>query len=227
MHRGQRGLYPVRRLRLLDLFAQLLELVHLGVVVGLEVGVGQHLLDIVVELFVLHELVVEVERHGEPVRDGPRREPQRPQHGYVGRLDTKGVPVVEADLAEWGDRGHREVSLRRLGFCGPGGGVVCVHLRLGGCSDRISGVGHCVMNVAADEVADGLVVQSLANEGVGQAVLQRSQVDVGKGCLWHGADDAGDAGQFVGQRPVDHHVTGAGTLIRVQASQQTVPLPGV
>ena len=38
---------------------------------------------------------------------------------------------------------------------------------------------------------------------------------------------AGDAGQFVGQRPVDHHATRAGTLIRVQASQQTVPLPGV
>ena len=35
---------------------------------------------------VLHELVVEIERHREPIGDGPRRKLQRSQHGHVGRL---------------------------------------------------------------------------------------------------------------------------------------------
>ena len=45
--------------------------------------------------------------------------------------------------------------------------------------------------------------------------------------LWHGADDSGDSRHIVGQRLVDHHVAGVGTLVRLQAPQQAVAFRGV
>ena len=155
---------PLGRLPFLDLLAQLLELVLLGVEVRLEVRVGQHLLDVVVEAVVLHELVVEVERHREPVGHGPVREAQRPQNGHVRRLDPERGPVAEPDVAQGGDLGDREVPLRRLGLRRARSDVVGIDLRGRGGAQGPSAVGHGVVDVAADEIVDVDVVEGAADE---------------------------------------------------------------
>ena len=85
-----------------------------------KVGVGQHLFDILVELVGFHELVVEVERHREPVGDGARREAQRSQDRYIRCFDPERVPVLEADVAERSDAGDGEVTFGCLGLGGSG-----------------------------------------------------------------------------------------------------------
>ena len=77
VHLLQRRDHPVRRRRLLDLLAQLFELVLLDLEVRLKLLVGQHLFYVVIQFVGLHELVVEVERHREPVGDGTGRKIQR------------------------------------------------------------------------------------------------------------------------------------------------------
>ena len=117
--------------------------------------------------------------------------------------------------------------MRRLCLRGPGSGVVGLDFRKGGGPDRVSGRGHRVVDVVVDEIVDGVVVEGVADEGVGDTVLYGAQVDMRQQRLGHGADDAGDAGQLVGQRLVDHDVAGMGTLVRVHDPQKAVPFPRV
>ena len=49
------------------------------------------------------------------------------------------------------------------------------------------------MDVAIEESIDVGVVQGVADEGVGDTVLNGAQVDVRQRRLGHGGDDAGDA----------------------------------
>ena len=227
VHRGQRVDDPLGRVRVLDVVAQIVEHVILSFEVRLEILVGQHGFDAGIEIVGLHELVIEIERDREPVGHGPHRKPQRPQHGHVGRLDAERGPIFEADLAEGGDRRDREVALRCLFSGGPGRGVVGIDLCAGSRTDVPSGLGHRIAYVAADEIVDLVLVEGAADEGVGNAVLNGAQVDMRQRRLRHGGDNAGDAGQFVGQRLVDHDVPGVGTFVRVHDAQQAVPLPGV
>ena len=74
IHRGQRRYDPRGRVCVLDVVAQVLELFFLRVEVRLEIGVSEHGFDTGVEVVVLHELVVEVERDGKPVGDSALRE---------------------------------------------------------------------------------------------------------------------------------------------------------
>ena len=103
IHLGQRRDYPLGRLGILNVLAQLFEFGFLGVEVRLEIEVRQHGFDASVKAVVLHELVIEIERDGEPAGDRPLQKIERPQHGHVRRLDAERVPVIEADVAEWGD----------------------------------------------------------------------------------------------------------------------------
>ena len=178
MHRGQRVDDPLGRVGVLDGVAQVLEVVLLLLEVRLEVPVGQHLIYVVVEPVGLHELVVEVERDREAVRHRAIREAQRPQYREVRRLDPEGVPVVETDVAQGGDRRDREIPLGRLGLGRPRRRIVGVHFRLRRRADRICAILHLIADVAADEIGDVGVGESIADVGVGNAVLHGAQVDV-------------------------------------------------
>ena len=88
-------------------------------------------------------------------------------------------------------------------------------------------VGHLVTNEAIYQGRDGRVVAGVADEGVGNAVLDGPQVDVRKRRLGYGADDTGDTGQLVGQRLVERDVTRVGPLVRGQDPQSAIPFPWV
>ena len=119
VHRGQRVDNPLRALRVLDVIAQVIEHVVLHIEVCLEVGVGQHGLDVVIEAVCFHELVIEVERHCEPVGDRSLRKAQRSQYSHVGRLYPERLPVPEAHIAEGCDLCDRQIALRPLGLGWP------------------------------------------------------------------------------------------------------------
>ena len=212
------------RLPLLDPLAQLLELGLLGVEVRLEIRVGQHVCDVVIEAVVLHEFVVEVEGHREPLRHGAVLEAQRSQHGHVRRLDAERGPVVEFDVAERSNLSDRKVPLGRLGLRRAGGGVVGIDLRRGSGTQGPSVPGHRVVNVAVDEIIDVVVVEGIADEGVGDAVLHSSQVDVRQRRLGHGGDDAGDTGELIGQGLIDDDVARVGAFLQRHDPEETVPL---
>ena len=227
VHGGQGVDDPLGCLRILDVVAQIIEHVILDLEVRLEVFVCQHGSNAGIEVVGFHELVVEIEWDRESVGDGPRRKTLRPQHGHVGCLDPERSPVFEADLAEGRDRRDREVSLGGLFPGGPGSRVVGIDFGAGGRTDVPSGRGHLIADVAVDQSIDSVVVEGAADEGVGNAVLNGAQVDMRQRRLGHGGDDAGDAGQLVGQRLVDHDVPGVGTFVRVHHPQKAVPFLGV
>ena len=96
--------------------------------------------------------------------------------------------------------------MRRL-FCGgPGSGVVGIDFRRRGGAQGPFVLGHRVVDVAVDEIIDVGVVEGVPDEGVRHAVLHGAQIDVRQRRLWHGGDNAGDAGQLVGQRLIDNDV---------------------
>ena len=170
---------PLRGLSLLDGLAQILELLLLLVEVRLEKGLRQHVPDVVVEAVVLHELVVEIEGDGEAVGDRPLRKAEGAENGHVRRLDAEGSPVLEADLAQGGDSRERgEVPLRRLRLGGPGQRVVVVDLLPGRRPERVAGLSDCVVDVAVDQRVDLGLAKGVVDEGVGNAILNRAQVDV-------------------------------------------------
>ena len=119
MHLGQGVDDPLGRGRVLDSVAQIVEHIVLDLEVRLEVGVSQHGSNAGIEIVGLHELVVEIKRYRKPVGNRSKWKAQRPQHGYVGRLNAERLPVIETDLTEGLDLGDREVALRRLGLDGP------------------------------------------------------------------------------------------------------------
>ena len=82
---------------------------------------------------------------------------------------------------------------------------------------------HFVVDVFADEVIDVAAVGVAAHIGVGHPVLNGAQVHMRQRRLERGGDDAGNAGKLVGQRLVDHHVPGVGTLLQVHDPQKAVP----
>ena len=110
---------------------------------------------------------------------------------------------------------------------GPRRGVVSIDFLDGGCADQVADLGHCVVDIAVDARCDIGSVKGVADERVGDSVLNRAQVDVGQRRLGHGADDAGHAGQLVGQRLVDHDVSGMGPVVRLQSLQPPIPFPRV
>ena len=120
VHRGQRRGHPLGRRRGLDGFAQLLELGLLGVEVRLKIGVGQHLVDVVIEPAVGHELVVEIERHREPVGDGSRSmlctTTVSPSRAKASNLSSSGrcVSLPEALSVKSRDRDMLELAFRVL-----------------------------------------------------------------------------------------------------------------
>ena len=103
MHLGQRVGYPLGRVGVLDVVAQIVEHVVLDGEIRLEVRVGEHLLDPVIEPVGLHELVIEVERDREPVGHRTGGESQSPQLGDIGCLDPESGPFLEADVAQCSD----------------------------------------------------------------------------------------------------------------------------
>ena len=123
-------------------------------------------------------LIVEVERDGEPVGHGPVGEAQLCQLGHVGRLDAERVPVLETDVAQGRNLGDREVPLRHLLVCRPGQLVVGVDF-LKGCGAQVPTVlGYLVPDVATKKGRYGRFVQGVADERVGNAVLGGAEVDV-------------------------------------------------
>ena len=214
---------PFWRLCVLDVIAQFLERIHLCIEARLEIFISQHGLDAGIEIIGLHELVVEVERYRKPVGHGPRWKAQCSQHGHISRLNAERLPVIEADLTEGLDLGDREVALRRLGLGGPRRLVVSINFCGRGGADCVSGLGHFVPDVAADERRDGGIVNGVSNEGVGHTILNGAQVDMRQRGLGHGGNDAGHAGKIVGQSLVDYHIAGMGPVVRVQVPQPAVP----
>ena len=112
MHLLQGLGHPLWRVGVFDGVAQLLELFLLDIEVRLEPWVGEHGFDAGGEPVLLHEPVIEGERHREPVGDGAVWKPQRSQHSHIRGLDAERGPVLEADLAEGGDLRDREVPFR-------------------------------------------------------------------------------------------------------------------
>ena len=117
--------------------------------------------------------------------------------------------------------------MRRLWLGGARRGVVGVDFLLGGGAEGVSALGHRVVDVAAEEGGDVLVVKGVADVGVGDAVLDGAQVDVRERRLVRGADDTGHPGQLVGQGFVEHDVARIGTFFRFQDPQQAIPFPQV
>ena len=88
-----------------------------------------------------------------------------------------------------------------------------IDLRLGGGADGVAASRDRVPDMAVDQGVDGGVIEGVADEGVGNAVLQGAQVDVGERRLGHGRDDSCDPRQIVGQRLIDHDVARIGTFL--------------
>ena len=103
--------------------------------------------------------------------------------------------------------------------------MVRVHLSLGRLANRVTLVGHGVIYVLAQQGSDRFVLQYVANERVGQIVLNSAQVDVRQRRLRHSSDRSSHAGQVVGQAGVDGHIVGAGSVAIFHQSQSTVALP--
>ena len=228
VHGGQRVDHPLRTFGFLDHFPEVIQHLILDLEVRLESGMNQDRLDGVNQLRaggqresvlfgalaftehllrgqggVVHELVVEVERDGEPLGHRARGKAQRPQHGHIGRLDPERAPVVEVDIAERGDLRDREVAFGDLRAGGPGRGVVRIHL----CQRRrpqfVAVRCHLVAHVAVDQRVDRILPERVLDVRVGHAVLHRAQVDMGERRLRHRGDDPADPRQLVGQRLVD------------------------
>ena len=108
-----------------------------------------------------------------------------------------------------------------------GSGVVGVYFRRGGWAQGPSLLGHCVVDVGADEICDVGVVEGVPEEGVGKAVLHGAQVDMRQRSLGHGGHDASNARELVGQGLIDYDVSRAGTIVRFHEPQQAVPFPRV
>ena len=172
----------------------------------------------------LHKLVVEVEGHREPVGDGTVGKAQVPHLSHVGRLDAEGVPVCEADGIQVGDLDDREVPLRGLGNRWPRCGKVRLDLGAGGGSDGVALRRNAVVDVSADEIIYVVIVEGVADEGVGNAVLHGSKINVSKRRLGHCGDDAGDAGQLVGQDLIHHDVAGVGPFLQRHQAQEAETL---
>ena len=117
-----------------------------------------------------------------------------------------------------------EVPLRRLGLRGARGGVVGIDLRGRGGAQGPSAVGHRVVDVAVDEIVDVGVVQGVADEGVGHAVLHGAQVHMRQRRLGHRGDDARHPRQLVGQRLIDHDVARIGAVLQRHDPQEAVSL---
>ena len=171
-----------------------------------------------------HEGVVEVEGDGESHGRRPGGQGQRGQLGNIGRLDPEGGPVVEADVGQGGDVRDREIALQRLRGRGTPRLVVGVDLGFRRRADRVAVGGDRVIDVAPEQGGDGVVVQGVADERVGESVLDGAQVDVGERRLRHGGDGAGHAGQVVGQGRVDRHVVATGAVTLLHQPQPPVPL---
>ena len=249
MHGGQSVSDEFRRRCILDCVAQVVQHLLLDVGVGLEVGVRQHLRHrggergsgrkddllfirrflltqdgLIGDRRLLHELVVEVEGNREP--RGRRTVGQRQigQLGHVGRLDAEGSPVVEADVRQRGYFGDRQVMLQGLDALGTPAFVVVVHFLFGCGANGVTVRGDRVIDVAIQQGGDGVLFQHVADEGIGEAVLDGAQVDVGQRRLRHGGDGAGHAGQVVGQVCVDSNIEWAGAVILLHQPQQSVSL---
>ena len=240
---------PVRGRGVLDGLAQVVQHLLLDIGIGLEVRVGQHrrhrlgqggfrrkgdfllirglLLaqdGFLAQGRLLHELVVKVEGDGEP--DGGRAvgQSQLGQLGHIGRLDTEGGPVSEAHIVQRGDRLFRQVALEGLRVLGTQAFEMLVHVRLGGCANRVAVGSDGVIDVVVEQCGDGFLCQRVSNEGIGQVVLDGAQIDVGQRGLRDGRDGAGNAGQIVGQSLIDGDVKGAGAFAFFHQPQTTVPL---
>ena len=156
MHRGEGVDDPLRARCVLDGVPQVVQPLVPDVEVGPELGVGKDRLNRLDELrpglqgeFVLlrvapfaedglftegaaHDLVVEKEGRSRIRREPSPTEIPASQHGEVGRFDSERPPVLEADLAQWGDFGDREIAFRRLGLGRAGRFVVILDLVDGG-----------------------------------------------------------------------------------------------
>ena len=175
MHRGQRLCNPRGCLRVLDGVAQVVEHVALDVEVRLEVGVGQYLLDPVMEPVGLHELVVEVERDCETIGYSALGKAECPENSQIGGFDPKRIPVFEADLAEWGDLRDREIALRGLGRRRSGRIVVSVDFREGS-GTNLPGSVDLIAHIAAYQGGYVGVGQRVWDVGVGNVILSSAQV---------------------------------------------------
>ena len=250
MHGSQGVDDPLRALRILDGIAEVIKHLVLDIEVRLELRMRQDRLDGVNELCigpqrelvlfgalafaedgllaqggVRHELIVKIEGDGKPGGDRPFRKSQRAQDSQVGRLDPERLPVRKADLTEGRDGLDREIPLRRLGIWRPGGLVV--RLDFGG-TGRVqvpAVLGYFIADIAADEVRDCRHIEGVTDVGVGNAVLDRAQVDVRQRGLGHGRDDASHSGQIVWQRFIDHDIVDMGTVIRIHRLQPAIPHP--
>ena len=111
-----------------------------------------------------------------------------------------------------------------LGLRGAGSDIVGIDLRGRGGAQGPAAVGHRVVDVAVDEVVDVGVVQGVADERVGDAVLHGAQVHMRQRRLGHRGDDARHPRQLVGQRLIDHHITRMGSLLQRHHPQEAVSL---
>ena len=99
-----------------------------------------------------------------------------------------------------------------------------IDLRGRGGAQGPAAVRHRVVDVAVDEIVDVGVVQGVAYERVGHAVLHGAQVDVRERRLGHRGDDARHPRQLVGQRLIDDHITRVGAVFQRHDPQEAVPL---
>ena len=212
--------HPRRHRRVLDGFAQLLQPRLLRREVGAELRIREQLADGVIEAVGLHELVVEVERHRIAGGDRAGGQAERGEGRDVGGLHAVGLPVVEPDLGQRCDRLDRQVTLGHLRGGRTGRRVVRLDLALRRRADREARRGHRVLHVTADEHRDGGILERVAHERVGYAVLHGAEVDVRQRRLRNGRDDAGDPRHLVRQRFVDHDVARVGSLLQRHDPQQ-------
>ncbi len=88
--------HPGRHESHFDFLAKVFEHLLAGLDVGLEIRVGEHGGEVVVESVELHELIVEVEGERIAIRHGIRAEVEGAQGGEIGNVHPEGVGVTEA-----------------------------------------------------------------------------------------------------------------------------------
>ena len=94
-----------------------------------------------------------------------------------------------------------------------------------GCgADGVPVLCHRIVDVAADQVVDGVIIEGVADVSIGNPVLHSPQVDMRKRRLGHGSDDARNPREFIGQGLIDHDVARVGAFFQRHHPQETVSL---
>ena len=117
MHDLQRIHHPWGHWRISDVITKVPQAVFSKVNVVNEGWVVDHDFSFLIEVIVLHEFIVEVERNPKTIWDSSFWEPEGSHRRHVGALGTKRARHFKSDIVEWENFGKAQVAWWDLRFC--------------------------------------------------------------------------------------------------------------